>query len=57
MNIKTINFITGNSNKLKEFNQIIGEITNYKFQTQKLIDLPEYLYKKINKTKRNSLKK
>ena len=38
---KTIYFITGNKNKLKEFTQIIGEISSYDFQT-KSIDLPEY---------------
>ena len=38
---KTIYFITGNQNKLKEFTQIIGEISSYDFQT-KSIDLPEY---------------
>ncbi len=40
--MKTINFITGNPNKLKEFSQIIGQVPNYDFQTKKLIDLPEY---------------
>jgi hypothetical protein len=39
---KTINFITGNPNKLREFNQIIGQVPNFEFQTKKLIDLPEY---------------
>ena len=38
---KTINFITGNPNKLKEFGQIMGEVANYEFKTMK-IDLPEY---------------
>jgi inosine triphosphate pyrophosphatase len=39
--MKTINFITGNQNKLKEFTQIIGKIEYLEFQT-KNIDLPEY---------------
>ena len=38
---KIIYFITGNANKLKEFNQVIGTIDNYEFQS-KNIDLPEY---------------
>lgn len=38
---KTIYFITGNQNKLKEFTQIIGGVASYDFQT-KSIDLPEY---------------
>ena len=39
--IKTISFITGNPNKLKEFSQIIGEISTFEFKSQS-IDLPEY---------------
>ena len=39
--MKTINFVTGNQNKLKEFTQIIGTIETYEFQA-KNIDLPEY---------------
>lgn len=38
---KTISFITGNPNKLKEFNQIIGNIPSYTIES-KDIDLPEY---------------
>ena len=38
---KTISFITGNPNKLREFGQIMGEIANYNFDNRK-IDLPEY---------------
>ncbi len=38
---KTISFITGNPNKLKEFSQIIGDVSPYLFDT-KSIDLPEY---------------
>lgn len=38
---KTISFITGNANKLKEFSQIIGELPSYKI-VSKDIDLPEY---------------
>jgi len=38
---KTIYFITGNQNKLKEFSQIIGEISPYILES-KSIDLPEY---------------
>jgi inosine triphosphate pyrophosphatase len=38
---KTISFITGNPNKLKEFTQIIGDVSPYLFDT-KSIDLPEY---------------
>jgi inosine triphosphate pyrophosphatase len=38
---KTIYFITGNPNKLKEFSQIIGSIANYEFSS-KNVDLPEY---------------
>lgn len=38
---KTISFITGNQNKLREFGQIIGEIKNFNFDSKKL-DLPEY---------------
>lgn len=41
MSSKTIYFITGNQNKLKEFNKIIGNIPSYKFES-KDIDLPEY---------------
>ena len=41
MSSKIIYFVTGNPNKLKEFNQIIGKIDGYEFQT-KSIDLPEY---------------
>jgi inosine triphosphate pyrophosphatase len=38
---KTIYFITGNQNKLREFSQIIGEISPYVLES-KSIDLPEY---------------
>lgn len=38
---KTVYFITGNSNKLKEFTQIIGDVENYEFICKK-IDLPEF---------------
>ncbi len=38
---KTIFFITGNPNKLKEFNQIIGDVSPFKIES-KNIDLPEY---------------
>jgi len=38
---KTISFITGNPNKLKEFTQIMGDVAPYIFDT-KNIDLPEY---------------
>ncbi|RMZ95273.1 inosine triphosphate pyrophosphatase [Brachionus plicatilis] len=39
--LKTISFITGNANKLKEFNQIIGDLSSCKIDS-KDIDLPEY---------------
>ncbi|CAF0951191.1 unnamed protein product [Brachionus calyciflorus] len=39
--LKTISFITGNPNKLKEFTQIIGDLPSYKLDS-KDIDLPEY---------------
>ena len=48
---KTINFITGKPNKLREFNQIIGQVPNFEFQTKKLIDLPEYQGEPEYKTK------
>ena len=38
---KIVYFVTGNPNKLKEFTQIIGEVSVYEFQS-KSIDLPEY---------------
>jgi inosine triphosphate pyrophosphatase len=38
---KKIYFITGNANKLKEFNQMIGKIEPFEFLS-KNIDLPEY---------------
>ena len=38
---KAIYFITGNQNKLKEFNQIIGQVPSFEFLT-KSIDLPEF---------------
>ena len=38
---RTIHFITSNPNKLKEFNQIIGDLSPYVIES-KSIDLPEY---------------
>ena len=38
---KTISFITGNPNKLREFGQIIGDVSPFVFDS-KSIDLPEY---------------
>ena len=38
---KTISFITGNPNKLREFGQIIGDVAPFVFDS-KNIDLPEY---------------
>ena len=41
MSRRTIYFITGNANKLKEFNQIIGDVKGCQFES-KNIDLPEF---------------
>lgn len=41
MTKKTVYFVTGNANKLREFNEIIGELKNHKFENLS-IDLPEY---------------
>jgi inosine triphosphate pyrophosphatase len=41
MSARTIYFITGNANKLKEFTQIIGDVKGCQFES-KSIDLPEF---------------
>ena len=41
MSKRTIYFITGNANKLKEFSAIIGEVKGCEFES-KNVDLPEY---------------